>query len=106
MEIWTNGTISPQMALVEAAKILRKHLNPFVQYTEPGPEVALDEPIEIGAAAAKDTVDIDLERKLILRSPDELLEVRNFGETTLREVQAKLQERGLSLGMRVPPRRG
>src|SRR5437588_3936705 len=43
MEIWTNGTISPQLALVEGAKILRKHLNPFVQYAEPGPEMALDE---------------------------------------------------------------
>ena len=32
LEIWTNGTISPSMALVESAKILRKHLNPFVQY--------------------------------------------------------------------------
>src|SRR4051812_13310556 len=52
MEIWTNGTIGPQMALVEAAKILRKHLNPFVQYTEPGPEVALDEPIEIAGVRA------------------------------------------------------
>jgi DNA-directed RNA polymerase subunit alpha len=134
MEIWTNGTISPVMALVEAAKILRKHLNPFVQYTEPGPEVALDEPIEIGGGAAKDSVDADLERKLnmslaelelsvratncletegittvrelVLRTPDELLEVRNFGETTLREVDAKLKERGLTLGMRIPPRRG
>ena len=37
MEIWTNGSITPEMALVEAAKILRKHLNPFVQYTELGP---------------------------------------------------------------------
>ena len=37
LEIWTNGTLSPQMALVEAAKILRKHLNPFIQYAEPGP---------------------------------------------------------------------
>ena len=36
LEIWTNGTISPEMALVEAAKILRKHLNAFVQYFEPG----------------------------------------------------------------------
>src|SRR5438309_7056769 len=43
MEIWTNGTISPQMALVEGAKILRKHLNPFIQYAEPGPEMALDD---------------------------------------------------------------
>lgn len=132
MEIWTNGTVGPQMALVEAAKILRKHLNPFVQYTEPGPEVSLEEPIEIGGAA-KESVDSDLERKLnmslaelelsvratncletegittvrelVSRSEDELLEVRNFGETTLREVKAKLQERGLSLGMRLPPAR-
>jgi DNA-directed RNA polymerase subunit alpha len=134
MEIWTNGTIGPQMALVEAAKILRKHLNPFVQYTEQGPEVPLEESMEIGGArASSDTSDAELERKLnmslaelelsvratncletegittvrelILRSPDELLEVRNFGETTLREVQLKLQERGLTLGMRIPPRR-
>src|SRR6266498_2917544 len=34
MEIWTNGTLAPQMAVVEAAKILRKHLNPIVQHTE------------------------------------------------------------------------
>jgi DNA-directed RNA polymerase subunit alpha len=134
LEIWTNGSVHPEMALVEAAKILRKHLNPFVQYTEVGPEVALDEPIEIGSARpGGDAVDLDLDRKLnmslaelelsvratncletegittvrelVLRSPDELLEVRNFGETTLREVQAKLQERGLTLGMRIPPRR-
>ena len=43
MEIWTNGTVTPQMALVEGAKILRKHLNPFIQYAEPGPEMALDD---------------------------------------------------------------
>src|SRR5689334_16202699 len=39
LEIWTNGSIAPEMAIVEAAKILRKHLNPFVQYTELGPQV-------------------------------------------------------------------
>ena len=127
MEIWTNGTITPQMALVEAAKIMRKHLNPFVQYSEPGPEVPLDEPIEIGGAAAAG-VDHELERKLnmslaelelsvratnclesegiatvrdlVMRSDDELLEVRNFGETTLKEVKGKLTERGLHLGMK------
>ena len=36
MEIWTNGSVTPEMALIESAKILRKHLNPFVQYTELG----------------------------------------------------------------------
>jgi DNA-directed RNA polymerase subunit alpha len=134
MEIWTNGTLGPQMAVVESAKILRKHLNPFVQYTEPGPEVQLEDAIEIGpAASVADAQSAELERKLnmslaeldlsvratncletegiatvrelVLRSPEELLEVRNFGETTLREVKSKLEERGLTLGMRIPPRR-
>jgi DNA-directed RNA polymerase subunit alpha len=127
MEIWTNGTVTPQMAVVEGAKILRKHLNPFIQYAEPGPEMAIEERAE---AAASDTVDQDLERKLnmslaelelsvratnclesegittvrdlVNRSDEELLEVRNFGETTLREVKTKLQERGLHLGMKLP----
>jgi len=45
LEIWTNGTITPEMALVEASKILRKHLNPFVQYFELGSDVANDEAV-------------------------------------------------------------
>jgi DNA-directed RNA polymerase subunit alpha len=39
-------------------------------------------------------------RDLVNRSEEELLEVRNFGETTLKEVQQKLQERGMHLGMK------
>ena len=127
LEIWTNGTTTPQLALVEAAKILRKHLNPFVQYAEPGPEVSLDERFEQTGGGAVDSV---LERKLAMslaelelsvratncletegittvrdlvsRSDQELLEVRNFGETTLKEVIQKLEESGLSLGMKMP----
>src|SRR6516162_6846902 len=128
IDIWTNGTITPQMALVEAAKILRKHLNPFIQYAEPGPEIGLD--AQPDAVVGGDQVDHELERKLnmslaelelsvratnclesegittvrdlVMRSEDELLEVRNFGETTLREVKGKLTERGLVLGMKIP----
>src|SRR5262245_28199453 len=62
MEIWTNGTVTPQMALVEGAKILRKHLNPFIQYAEPGPEMMLDERAD--GATVVDAVDHELERKL------------------------------------------
>jgi DNA-directed RNA polymerase subunit alpha len=131
MEIWTNGTTTPQMALVEAAKILRKHLNPFVQYTDPGSELPIDDRFDSGVE--RGVGDADLERKLnmslaelelsvratnclesenistvrdlVARSEDELLEVRNFGETTLKEVKQKLAEHGLQLGMRVPTRR-
>ncbi|HEY7329560.1 MAG TPA: DNA-directed RNA polymerase subunit alpha [Gemmataceae bacterium] len=128
MEIWTNGTVTPQMALVEGAKILRKHLNPFVQYAEPGPEISMEDRGELGAGGEQ--VDLELERKLnmslaelelsvratnclesegittvrdlVSRGDEELLEVRNFGETTLKEVKAKLEERGLQLGMKLP----
>src|SRR5438093_13048339 len=55
LEIWTNGTVTPHLALVEGAKIMRKHLNPFIQYAEPGPEMALDTHAE--ALAAGDSVD-------------------------------------------------
>ncbi len=129
MEIWTNGTVSPQMALVEGAKILRKHLNPFIQYSEPGPEIGIDE-LRPEMAGEGSQVDQELERKLnmslaelelsvratnclesegittvrdlVIRTDEELLEVRNFGETTLKEVKQKLQERGLHLGMKLP----
>ena len=128
MEIWTNGTVTPQMAIVEGAKILRKHLNPFIQYAEPGPEVPMDERPE--PVAASEVVDVELERKLsmslaelelsvratnclesegittvrdlVIRNDEELLEVRNFGETTLKEVKSKLAERDLHLGMKLP----
>ncbi|MHC4600662.1 MAG: DNA-directed RNA polymerase subunit alpha, partial [Planctomycetota bacterium] len=42
MEIWTDGTVSPEDALVEASKILRKHLNPFVQFSQLGKELERD----------------------------------------------------------------
>jgi len=42
-------------------------------------------------------------RDLVQRSEDQLLEVRNFGETTLNEVKEKLADIGLRLGMRLPP---
>ncbi len=124
LEIWTNGTVSPEMALVEAAKILRKHLNPFVQYFELGEEVASED----ATAAAR--VDEDLIRKLrmpineldlsvrannclesaevatvvelVSRTEQDLLKVRSFGKTSMREVKRKLEDLGLELGMDLP----
>jgi DNA-directed RNA polymerase subunit alpha len=125
LEMWTNGSIHPEMALVEAAKILRKHLNPFVQYAELGPRVhspvrgggggidgALDTKLGMSLAELKLSVramncleseNINTVRDLVQKTEDQLLEVRNFGETTLTEVKEKLNELGLYLGMRVPP---
>jgi DNA-directed RNA polymerase subunit alpha len=124
LEIWTDGSVSPEMALVEAAKILRKHLNPFVQYAELGPRVhapsrggalgldgALEAKLNMSLAELKLSVramncleseNIHTVRDLIQKSEDQLLEVRNFGETTLAEVRERLQELGMYLGMRIP----
>jgi DNA-directed RNA polymerase subunit alpha len=124
MEIWTDGTVTPEMALVEAAKILRKHLNPFVAYTQPGPAVSLpaagdlfslEAPLEsrlgmlvsdlrlsLRASNCLHESGIETLRDLVSRSREELLEVRNFGETTLQEIEEKLSELGLRLGMHTP----
>src|SRR5262249_16064082 len=74
LEIWTNGPVTPQIALVEGAKILRKHLNPFIQYAEPGPELPIEDRLD--AAAASDVVDADLERKLNMSLAELELSVR------------------------------
>lgn len=123
LEIWTNGTVSPEMALVEAAKILRKHLNPFVQYSELGPAVfsgasssgmggdaGLEQRLNMSLAELNLSVramncleseNINTVRDLVSRTEDQLLDVRNFGDTTLTEVRERLQQLGLRLGMRV-----
>ncbi len=125
LEIWTDGSIGPEIALVESAKILRKHLNPFVQYTELGHQVhaaprvggtgdpALESKLNMTvddlnlnqrAANCLSSARIMSVRELVQRTEDQLLELRNFGSTTLDEVRAKLDELGLRLGMRVAPR--
>lgn len=124
LEVWSNGTVTPEMAIVEAAKIFRKHLNPFVQYFEMGDETVSEE------AAAAASVDEDLIRKLnmpiselelsvrasnclesarietvgqlVTQSDADLLKLRSFGRTSLREVKRKLQDIQLDLGWNLP----
>jgi len=125
LEIWTNGTISPEMALVEAAKILRKHINPFVQYFELGeetvagevpqeePEKKVDEELEaklntpiqelelsVRANNCLESVKVETVRQLVQMTEADLLKIRSFGKTSLREIKRKLADIGLSLGMK------
>jgi len=124
IDIWSDGTVSPEMALVESAKILRKHLNPFVQYTEIGEDTlteevmsATDEDLEmlrklqmpiselelsVRASNCLESGRVRLIGDLVQRSEDELLTLRSFGRTSLREVKKKLEDMGLNFGMQVP----
>lgn len=126
LDIWTNGTVSPELALVEASKILRKHLNAFVQYFELGRELQMNEKKEeearkrekymeelkqklqmgvseldlsVRASNCLTSENIQTIGELVVRSEAELLKVRNFGKTSLKEVKKKLSDMGLSLGM-------
>ncbi len=124
LEIWTNGTVTPEMAMVEAAKILRKHLNPFVQYFDVGEELpvsAITEPTtsvdtEMADKLQRDVTELDLSVRasncleaaniknlgqLVTLSESDLLKIRSFGKTSLREIKRKLADLGLTLGMSV-----
>jgi len=124
IDVWTDGTVSPEMVLVEAAKILRKHLNPFVQYFDLGSQTISAEASK--AASVDDELirqlnmpitDLDLTVRasnclnsakvrtvadLVSKGEAELLAVRSFGKTSLREVKRKLEEMNLQLGMKLP----
>lgn len=122
LEIWTNGSVTPEMSLVEASKILRKHLNPFVQLNELGAQVhapsrggtgdavleaklnttVAELRLSVRASNCLESEGIGSVRELVQLTEDQLLELRNFGDTTLTEVRERLNEMGLHLGMRVP----
>ncbi len=125
MEIWSKGTVRPEDALVEAAKILRKHLNPFLQYHELGEDMVsrdaaprevvesvLDKALQerlsmpisqldlsVRASNCLESAKVTTVGELARMSETDLLKVRSFGRTSLREVKRKLADLGLSLGM-------
>lgn len=128
MEVWTDGTLRPDMALREAAKIYRKHLNPFVHSLHPGEDAAVSEaavmadeeaekevarmrellakPIEeldlsVRARNCLDAESMEAVGDLVRRSEADLLKIKNFGKTSLKEIKKKLSDLGLSLGMDV-----
>jgi DNA-directed RNA polymerase subunit alpha len=126
MQVWTNGTVTPEDAVVEGGKILRKHLNPFVHYYEIGEQMLregeregasrlpaaeqaelirkLDMPVaelelSVRASNCLQAENIKFVREIVTRTKDDLLAVRNFGKTSLKEIEDKLSSMGLSLGM-------
>lgn len=124
LEIWTNGTVTPDLALVEAGKILRKHLNPFVQFFELGSERVSEEAaaaagvdedlirklnmpigdmeLSVRASNCLESARIDTVAQLVTQTEADLLKLRSFGRTSLREVKRKLEDMNLQLGMELP----
>ena len=124
LEVWTNGTVSPEQSVSLAATLLKDHLGIFIQSEEglrhDGSEVS-EELAGLDALLARQIDELDLSvrsanslknanihtlRDLVRRSEKDMLETKNFGKKSLEEVQEVLDKLGLSLGMEVPERPG
>ena len=121
LEIWTDGRITPDEALLQASAILRHHLDVFVNYDDT--QIEFDETpeevsqentrlkkllnmsvneIELSVRAANclNNANITTVGQLAMKTEAEMLKYRNFGKKSLNEIKEKLQQLGLSLGMK------
>ncbi len=121
LEVWTDGRISPDDAVLQASAILRKHLDVFVNYDDT--QVEFDETpqevsqensrlkkllnmsvneIELSVRAANclNNANITSVGQLATKSEGEMLKYRNFGKKSLNEIKDKLLQLGLGLGMK------
>ncbi len=121
LEITTDGSISAEDALTEAASILRDHVNLFISMDgEPQPveeEKEVDAEVQrIRELLAQPVDELDLSVRahnclkaaniknigeLVRREESEMLKFRNFGRKSLLELVQVLEERGLAFGMDV-----
>lgn len=122
IEIWTDGRLTPDEALKQASAILRKHLDPFVDYDENYIEFEKDEKekrdeneelkktlamsineIELSVRAANCVAAANIKTigELVQKTEAEMLKYRNFGKKSLNEIKEILSNMGLSLGMKV-----
>ncbi len=117
LEIWTDGTISPEDALAEAAKIAKEHFTVFVKFDEndisgsddfdesdEGVKKILDTPVEelelsVRSSNCLKNANIRTIGELTRKTDDDIAKMRNFGKKSLTEIKEKLLEWGLSLGM-------
>jgi DNA-directed RNA polymerase subunit alpha len=108
VEIETNGSITPDDALSNAAQIMQEHLDLFVSFTnraEPLPETPPNEwdiPVEslnlsVRSFNCLKRAGISKVSELLDLTEDEIMKMRNFGRKSLDEIKQVLAERGLSL---------
>ncbi len=119
VEVWTDGSITPEQAVSQAARLVQGHMDLYAGLVpveegerpagEPAQEPALlDREIEflglsIRALNALKNAEIHTIRDLVTRTERQMLEIRNFGERSLKEVKEKLEELGLGFGLELDP---
>ena len=119
MELWTNGGITPEDAVAHAAKIVKDHMQIFINFDEePEPvQPQVDEKRQkMLANMAKCVEELELSvrsynclknaniqtiAELVQKTDGEMLKTRNFGRKSLNEIKEILEDMGLHLGMKV-----
>lgn len=116
-EVWTDGTVSPEDAVAEAAKVAKDHFTIFINFDES--EVAGDDDIDEDEERIRALLDTPVEElelsvrssnclknanirsigDLTSRTEEDIAKTRNFGKKSLLEIKEKLKEWNLSLGM-------
>ena len=123
LEVWTNGCVTPQTAVAQAAKILKDHLYIFINYEEEPeaqePEVEDEQLDVINENLNKSVEELELSVRsynclknaniqtlgeLVTRSEVEMLKTKNFGRKSLNEIKEILGGMGLSFSMKLDDR--
>ncbi len=118
VEIWTNGAVAPQDAIGLAAKLLKDHMQIFINFEE---EAAVAEPVaemhadrfteylnrsvddlelSVRSYNCLKNANIQTVRDLVVRTEGEMIKVKNFGRKSLEEIRDVLETMGLQFGMR------
>ncbi|MCI6187867.1 MAG: DNA-directed RNA polymerase subunit alpha [Spirochaetia bacterium] len=117
LEVWTDGTITPDNALSEAAKIAKEHFAVFINFNDKD-EIGTDDsdegdesiinwlntPVEelelsVRSSNCLKNANIRTLGELTKKTEDDITKTRNFGKKSLQEIKEKLQEWNLTLGM-------
>jgi DNA-directed RNA polymerase subunit alpha len=122
LEVWTDGSVAPAVAVGEASRILQDHFNLLTDFPETVPEEQearhdethprtelndnlfrnVDElELSVRASNCLKTANIRTIADLVQKTEAELLKTKNFGKKSLNEIKTILGEMGLSLGMRL-----
>lgn len=117
LEVWTDGTLPPSEALSQAAQLVRGHMDiyaalgveaeitmPEIEEPEVKEDTTLDRSIDtlelsIRSMNCLKNANIQTIRDLVSRPEKEMMEIRNFGEKSLKEVREKLEAMGLGFGI-------
>ena len=119
MEVWTDGSISPEDSVAYAAKILKEQMSIFINFDEsiePVIEKEVNVPVQpeinknlyrrvdelelsVRSANCLKNADINKIHQLVNKSESEMLKTKNFGRKSLNEIKEVLNEMGLFLGM-------